>query len=118
AARRGDLADLHRVPGRVPHRAQRAWQGLRVAEDDRRQAFELQERAPRVRAVPAQRSARPAEGCLWRKDHAAFRAGTGSLPPPAGDTTTDMNLRGRGSVQALDDEREASWTDCEPLCLR
>ena len=60
-ARHRALADQHRGAGRLSRRAHRARPRLRVRGSDRRAALELQERAERLRAVPARRSARPAD---------------------------------------------------------
>jgi predicted acyl esterase len=72
-AGRRALADVDRRAGRSSHRAQRPRPGLRMAEIDRCAPLELQERAARLRPVPARRSARPAGGRVRRPDHAARR---------------------------------------------
>src|SRR5713226_278547 len=54
-----------------------------MAEIDRREALQLQERAARLRTVPARRSARPAGRHFWRQDHAASQK---LLLAPSGDS--------------------------------
>src|SRR5205085_12520997 len=82
-ARHRALADLDRRAARVPPGAHGARPRLRMAEEHRRPALEFQERAARLRPVPARRSARPASGRLRRAHHAAsWRI----APPSAGDS--------------------------------
>src|SRR3954470_2438917 len=64
------MAHVDRRSGRPSRRAHGARQGLRVAGLDRRAAVELQERAARLRPVPAQRAARPSREPLRRHDDA------------------------------------------------
>ena len=60
-------------------------QGLRLSRPERRQALELQERADRLRTVPARRSARPAAEDFRRRHHAAFRRQAAGLHAGADD---------------------------------
>src|SRR4051794_35785549 len=64
------MAHVDRGAGRPPPGAYGAREGLRMAGVDRRAAVELQERAPRLRPLPAQRAARPSREPLRRHDHA------------------------------------------------
>ena len=82
-ARHRDLADLHRGAGRLSHRPVDPRQGLRIWRRQRRQAVQLQERADRLRAVPARRPARPAARHFRQHHHAAFRQGENALPAAA-----------------------------------
>ena len=61
----------------------------------RRQALELQERAHRLRAVPARRPARPAAGDLRRRHQPAFRRRPAALSPAA-----DHSAQKAGSGEA------------------
>src|SRR5437879_2221136 len=54
-----------------------------MAEVHRGAAFELQERAARLRPVPARRPARPSRGAVRRQDHAPP---AGLLSPGSGDS--------------------------------
>ena len=72
-ARYRNLADLDRRARGLSRRAHHPRQGLRLSRPERRQAVQLQERADRLRAVPARRSARPAGGDFRRRNHAPFR---------------------------------------------
>src|SRR3954465_13560675 len=65
------MAHVDRGAGRPPPGAYGAREGLRMAGVDRRAPVELQERAPRLRPVPAQRAARPSREPFRRHDHAA-----------------------------------------------
>ena len=56
--RRGDLADQRRGPGRLPDRADHPGPGLRAPYRRRAPAGLIQERADRLRPVPARRPAR------------------------------------------------------------
>src|SRR2546427_5958971 len=82
-ARHRAVADLDRGAGGPPPRAHRARQGLRMAEVHRGAALELQERAARLRPVPARRPARPSRGAVRRQDHAPP---AGLLSPGSGDS--------------------------------
>src|SRR3954467_5640773 len=64
------MAHVDRRSGRPSRRAHGARQGLRVAGLDRRAAVELQERAARLRPVPAPPAARPSREPLRRHDDA------------------------------------------------
>src|SRR3954470_23174458 len=64
------MAHLDRGAGKPPRGAYGAREGLRMAGVDRRAPLELQERAARLRPVPAQRAARPSREPLRRHDHA------------------------------------------------
>jgi uncharacterized protein len=97
AARRRDLADLDRRPGRTPARPQRARARLRMAEVDRGAALQLQERAARLRAVPARRSTRPARGRLRRHQYAALRARAGGVPAHPGHSRAS-GMTGKGDT--------------------
>src|SRR5207248_982883 len=77
------VADIDRGAGGPPPRAERERQGLRMAEVHRRAAFELQERAARLRPLPARRPARPSRGAVRRQDHAPP---AGLLSPGSGDS--------------------------------
>src|SRR6185437_1989724 len=73
AARYRNLADLDCRAGRLPGGGDRARQGLRLSRRQRRPAVEFQKRADRLRAVSAQRSARPAARNIRRRHQPAFR---------------------------------------------
>ncbi len=79
------VADLDRRAGRLSRRAHGARQGLRIRRRLGRQALQLQERTDGLRAVPARRSGRPAEGDLRWADHAAFRRRIAGVSAAAGD---------------------------------
>ncbi len=83
-ARYRDLADVDCGAGRAPHCAHHPRPGLRLSGGKRRAAVELQERAYRLRAVPARRSARPAAADFWRRHRPAFRR-RGAAPCAAAD---------------------------------
>ncbi len=108
----------HRVGAHHPR------QGLRLWRSERRQALELQERAHRLRAVPARRPARPPAGDLRRHHQPAFRR-----RPAALSAAADHPAQKSGSAQArrpqvaqharqLAPEVEASWTGGSPPLLR
>src|SRR3954471_3794952 len=64
------MAHVDRGAGRPPPGAYGAREGLRMAGVDRRAPLELQERAARLRPIPAQRAPRPSREPLRRHDHA------------------------------------------------
>ena len=66
-------------------------QGLCLSRPERRQALELQERADRLRPVPARRSARPAAGDFRRRHHAAFRRQAAGLHAGADDPAEERS---------------------------
>ncbi len=74
-------------------------QGLRLCRPERRQALELQERADRLRPVPARRPARPAAGHLRRRHQPAFRRRQGALSPAADHSAAKQPKRGRREAQ-------------------
>src|SRR5262249_25187024 len=65
--------------GRLSRGTHGARQGLRIRRRFGRQAFQLQERAERLRPLPARRSGRPAEGDLRRADELGILEEAGSL---------------------------------------
>src|SRR4029453_2403732 len=88
-ARYRDLADLDRGAERLPRRPVDSRQGLCLSRPERRQALELQERADRLRAVPARRSPRPPAEDLLRAPPAALRGQAAGLHAGADDPAAE-----------------------------
>ena len=88
-ARYRNLADLDRRARRPPHRARPSAARTTSIRAERRTAVEFQERADRLRPVPARRSARPAAGDFWRRHRPAFRRRGAALSAAAGHSAKE-----------------------------
>ena len=91
--RRRDLAELHRRPRRVSHRADDPGEGLRVRGRTVRVREVLPLCQPGSWAVPAQRSRRPPGRRLRWHGHAPLRPGAFVAPAPACDPRREVSRR-------------------------
>ena len=107
AARRRAVADVDRAAARVPHRVHGARHRLRLSRAERRTALELQERAHRLRPVPARRPARPPGRNVRRVQRAARGRGPRALRALAGDPSSALGTleRVRAVVRAVAEQQ-------------